>query len=120
LTAPRDDRDVPRDPADACRAIMEFVEGMTLEAYPADRKTRFAVMRGFEIMGEAVRHLPEDIKKANPDVPWAMMSAVRNRVIHAYFGVDDTILFTTIGEDLAPLLPRLERLAQEHDASERR
>ena len=73
-------------------------------------------MRGFEIMGEAVRHLPADLKAANPDVPWPLMAAVRNRVAHGYFGIDDTILFTTIEYDLKPLLPRLERLAKEQGA----
>jgi uncharacterized protein with HEPN domain len=113
MTAPRDYRDFLRDMVDACRSIIRFVDGMTLDSYLADEKTRFAVMRGFEIMGEAVRHLPDDMKSANPEIPWALMSAVRNRVIHGYFGIDDTILFTTIHEDLRPLLPKLERLAKE-------
>jgi uncharacterized protein with HEPN domain len=65
-------------------------------------------------MGEAVRHLPEEIKAANADIPWAMMTAIRNRSIHGYFGIDDTIIFTTIHEDLKPLLGRLERLARDH------
>ena len=91
---------------------------MSLDVYLADEKTRFAVMRGFEIMGEATRHLPDAIKAANADIPWAMMTAVRNRVIHGYFGIDDTILFTTIQQDLEPLLPRLERLLVEHDSDD--
>jgi uncharacterized protein with HEPN domain len=53
----------------ACRSIIRFVDGMTLDDYFADEKTRYAVMRGYEIMGEAVRHLPEPIKHANSDVP---------------------------------------------------
>jgi len=116
VTAPRDYRDFLQDLVEACRSIIDFVQGMTLDSCLADKKTRFAVVRGFEIMGEAVRHLPDDIRKANADIPWAMMTAVRNRAIHGYFGIDDTILFTTIHEDLKPLLPRLERLAGEHGA----
>jgi uncharacterized protein with HEPN domain len=114
LTAPRDHRDFLYDIVGACRSIISFVEGMTLELYLADEKTRFAVMRGFEIMGEAVRHLPNDLKASNADIPWAIMTAVRNRVVHDYFGIDDTILFATIDIDLKPLLPRLERLLREH------
>jgi uncharacterized protein with HEPN domain len=95
----------------ACRSVMRFVEGMTLEAYLADEKTRYAVMRGFEILGEAVRHLPDGVKTAHPDIPWSTMAAVRNRIVHGYFGIDDTILFTTIERDIGPLLPRLEALA---------
>jgi len=43
------------------------------------------------------------------------MVAVRNRISHAYFGIDDTILFTTIAEEVTGLLPRIEALAREHD-----
>jgi uncharacterized protein with HEPN domain len=88
---------------------------MTLEAYLADKRTRYAVMRAYEIMGEAVRHLPEDLKAANPDIPWATMAAVRNRIVHAYFGIEDTILFTTIAAEVTVLLPRVEALARQHD-----
>jgi len=87
---------------------------MTLDTYLADEKTLYAVMRGYEIIGEAVRHLPDAIKSANPDIPWATMAAVRNRIVHAYFGIDDTILFTTIDAELRPLLARLEALVRDH------
>ncbi|HEX4366105.1 MAG TPA: HepT-like ribonuclease domain-containing protein [Rhodopila sp.] len=96
----------------ACRSIFRFTDGMTLDSYLADEKTRFAVMRAYEILGEAVRHVPEPLKAANPDIPWATMAAVRNRIMHGYFGIDDSILYTTIDQDLEPLLPNLERLAR--------
>jgi uncharacterized protein with HEPN domain len=118
VTAPRDYRDFLKDLLDACRSIIGFVEGMTLAAYLSDQKTRFAVMRGFEIMGEAARRLPDDIKLANADIPWTMMTAVRNRAVHGYFGIDDRIIFATISHDLKPLLPRVERLAKEHGVME--
>jgi uncharacterized protein with HEPN domain len=66
-------------------------------------------------MGEAVRHLRDELKAANPDIPWTTMAAVRNRIAHAYFGIDDTILFTTIAEELTALLPRIEALARQHE-----
>ncbi len=114
MTAPRDYRDFLDDMVMACRSIIRFTDGMTLDDYLADEKTRFAVMRGYEIMGEAVRHLPDTLRLANPGIPWTTMAAVRNRIVHGYFGIDDTILFTTIEEDLKPLLPRLEALARIH------
>ena len=114
MIGPRDYRDFLADIVGACRSLIRFVEGMTLGAYLLDEKTRYAVMRAYEIMGEAVRHLPDELKSGNPDVPWATMTAVRNRIAHAYFGIDDTILFTTIAEELTNLLPRLEALARQH------
>ena len=115
MKAPRDYRDFLHDILGACRSIIRFAEGMTLEAYLADEKTRYAVMRGYEIMGEAVRQVPDAIKSAHPEIPWTTMSAVRNRIVHAYFGIDDTILFATIGAELKPLLPVLEALVRNHE-----
>jgi uncharacterized protein with HEPN domain len=112
VTASRDHRDFLNDMVMACQSIFRFVEGMDLDTYLADEKTRFAVLRGYEILGEAVRHLPESLKAANPEIPWTTLSAVRNRIIHGYFGIDDTILFVTIDRDLKPLLPKLEALAR--------
>jgi uncharacterized protein with HEPN domain len=114
VTAARDYRDFLSDMVMASRSIIRFTEGMTLDDYLADEKTRFAVMRAYEILGEAVRHLPEALKLANPDIPWATMAAVRNRIVHGYFGIDDSILYATIDEDLKPLLPLLEALARRH------
>jgi uncharacterized protein with HEPN domain len=88
--------------------------GLPVDHYLGDEKTRYAVMRGYEILGEAVRQLPDALKSANPDIPWATMAAVRNRIAHGYFGIDDSILFITIEQDLTPLLPRLETLASAH------
>ena len=98
----------------ACRSIIGFVEGMSFEAYLADEKTRFAVTRGYEIMGEATRRLPSELKDANADIPWVHMAAVRNRVAHGYFGLDDLLLFQTIDTQLKSLLPRLETLARKY------
>jgi uncharacterized protein with HEPN domain len=117
VKTPRDYRDFLVDIVGAIHSIIAFVDGITLQAYLDDEKTRYAVMRGYEIIGEAVRHLPDDLKAANPDIPWATMAAMRNRIVHGYFGIDDTILFATIDAELKLLLPRLEALASEHGAA---
>ena len=112
MTAPRDHRDFLRDIVMACRSILRFAAGMTLDAYLADEKTRFAVMRGYEILGEAVRHLPDEMKAANLHIPWTTMAAVQNRIVQGYFGIDDSILFATIDADIKGLPPDLEALAR--------
>jgi uncharacterized protein with HEPN domain len=114
VTAARDHRDLPNDMVMECRSIIRFVEGMTLDGYLADEKTRYAVMRGYEILGEVVRHLPASLKAANSDISRSTMAAVRNRIVHGHFGIDDPILFTTIEQDLKAKLPRLEALARAH------
>ena len=114
MTSARDYRDFLNDMVQACRSIIGFVAGMTLDVYLADEKTRWAVMRGYEILGEAVRHIPESVKSANADIPWSKMAAVRKQVVHGYFGIQDSILFTTVEQNLKPLLPRLEAIARDH------
>ena len=114
MTAERDYRDFLNDMVLARRSIIRFAGGMSLDDYLADEKTRYAVMRGYEILGEAVRHLPDTLKAENSAIPWTTMAAVRNRIVHGYFGIDDSILFTTIEQDLKPLLPRIEALARAH------
>jgi len=81
LKTPRDYRDFLQDILSACQSIIRFTDGLTLETYMRDEKTRYAVMRGYEIMGEAVRHVPDAVKSANPSIPWTTMAAVRNRII---------------------------------------
>jgi uncharacterized protein with HEPN domain len=96
VKAQRDYRDFLHDIVAACCSVISFTDGMDLDACVVDEKTRFAVMRGYEIIGEAVRHIPDDVKADNPHIPWRLMAAMRNRIVHGYFGIDDTVLFTSI------------------------
>lgn len=64
-------------------------------------------MHAFEILGDAVRHLPDSLKAAHPDIPWKTMTAVRNRIVHGYFGIDDATLFKTIETEIPVLLIQL-------------
>ncbi len=110
--------DFLEDIVNACRAIISFVDGMTIDDYFADEKTRFAVMHGYEIIGEAAKRLPEEIKFLYSHIPWSKMIAVRNHIAHGYFSVDDVILFETIERELKPLLPQLEAILSEQNNSD--
>ena len=83
---------------------------MTLADFQADERTVDAVLRNFEVTGEAARNLPEHVAKANPDIPWAKMRALRNVVAHAYFGVNLPIIWETIVRRLPELRTALESL----------
>jgi len=73
--------------------IAEYVHGYDFKRFKADYKTVDAVIRNFEIIGEASRSLDEKIKSKYPDVPWREMYYLRNRVTHEYFGVDHEIIW---------------------------
>lgn len=72
----------------ALDSIEQFVAGMDLEAFRADDKTTSAVMRKLEIIGEATKQIPDEIRRNHPDIPWKEMGGMRDKLIHFYFGVD--------------------------------
>lgn len=111
--SPRSWRERIRDILDAMAEIKAFTRGIAFEAFQCDAKTIRAVELNFIIIGEAASHIPEDVQRAHPEVPWHLMRAMRNRLVHAYFSVDPQIVWDTIYHDLPPLLPLLEVLVRE-------
>ena len=87
-----------------------FVAGMDKPAFCADPKTVKAIQLNFIVIGEAVGHMPDAILAAHPQVPWHLMKAMRNRLVHVYFSVDPQIVWDTIQNDLPPLRDALTRL----------
>ena len=88
------------DILDAINSIEEYTSGLTFEAFAKDKKTVDAVIRNFEIIGEATKHIPEKIRKEHPKVPWNYMAGMRDRLIHGYFGVKLDVIWKTIKERL--------------------
>ncbi len=78
-----------------------------------DERTVQAVERNFEIIGEAAKHIPDDIKDKYPAVPWRKMSAMRNFIAHQYNEVEEHVLWNTIQKDLPPLLVQLKKISGE-------
>ncbi|BDZ72126.1 hypothetical protein GCM10025861_26430 [Methanobacterium petrolearium] len=88
---------------------------MTLEELEKDDKTSSAVVRKFEIIGEATKHLSEKIKEENHEIPWKNMAGMRNRLIHAYFGVDYKLVWEAIKIEIPRLKPKLEEILEKLD-----
>lgn len=102
------------DIIDAVAVVQRYTSGMKFEDFAGDRKTVDAVIRNFIIIGEAACHIPEEVCQANPEIPWPDMRAMRNFVVHEYFGVNDKILWDTIQVDLPPIVPLLKSLITSH------
>jgi uncharacterized protein with HEPN domain len=102
-----------QDILDSGTAIQSYVEGCTFDLFVRDRMRHSAVIREFEIIGEAVGKLPESIKEASPGVPWQDIKDFRNLLAHEYFGVDLEIVWNTICQDLPILLETVRRLIAE-------
>jgi uncharacterized protein with HEPN domain len=85
-------------------AIKSYVHDITFDAFVRDRMRYSAVIREFEIIGEAVGKLPSELKSTYPDTPWQDIKDFRNLLAHEYFGVDLEIVWNTINNDLPLLL----------------
>ena len=94
-----------RDISNAMESIETFVEGMDFEEFKKDDKTSSAVIRKFEIIGEATKQIPEEIRQKYPQVPWKEMAGMRDRLIHFYFGIDYKLVWKTIKKRIPQVKP---------------
>jgi uncharacterized protein with HEPN domain len=85
--------------------IFEYTRNLDFEGFRSDTKTVDAVVRNFEIIGEAAAHLPEDLSADHPEIPWQDMRDMRNVLAHEYFGINEKIVWETLQSDLTPLVP---------------
>lgn len=90
--------------------ILEYIGDMNFESFMADSKTVDAVIRNFEIIGEAANRLPEDFKNSNSNIDWHKIRGFRNRIVHDYMGIDYQIVWHIKGHFLPNLLLDLKQL----------
>jgi uncharacterized protein with HEPN domain len=95
---------------DAVAEIQAFAHGMDFDSFRADLKTLKAIELDLIVIGEAANQIPDDIEEAYPQIPWSLMRAMRNRLVHVYFSVDERLLWDTIHNDLPVLLSALQPL----------
>jgi uncharacterized protein with HEPN domain len=110
MSSKREIKDYLQDILQSIIDIRDFTAGMTSEQFLADRKTIHAVIRSLEIIGEATKKIPSEIRRQRPDLPWIEIAAMRDKLIHEYFGVDLEIVWETVTHDLAPLEEALRNL----------
>jgi len=111
----RDYRDYLQDILDAVNDIESFVDGMTYEEFIKDRKTLNAVVRSIEIIGEASKNIPETLKANCKELPWKQMAGMRDKLIHAYFGVDVETLWKAVKENIPPLKKAIQKMLKDQE-----
>ena len=98
------------DILESSEKILEYTKSMSFEEFSKDRKTIDAVIRNFEIIGEASNLLPDEFKDKHPEIDWYRIRGFRNRIVHDYFGVDLNIIWKIIPDQIQNLITELETI----------
>ncbi len=96
----------------------EFVWGFSYEQFAGDKRTFNAVVRSLEVIGEAAKNIPDEIRSKYPLVPWKEMAGMRDKVIHFYFGVNKEAVWIAVKERIPAVRPMVEKILQELKSSE--
>lgn len=91
--------------------IVEFTRNTSFKEFQVDIRNQYAVIRCFEVIGEAARRVPEDFRAKHPRFPWKAMSGMRDKLIHGYDTVEPSILWGTIQKDVPEALSMINRIA---------
>ncbi len=110
MKSQRDIKDYLEDIQDAIAKIEEFTSGMDFDEFSRDKKTVFAVIRAFEVIGEATKNVPPEVRRRHPEVPWKDMAGMRDKMIHEYFAIDIPGVWKTVQQDVPTLKPSIEQL----------
>ncbi len=108
----RSGRQYLEDIVEAIETIEGYTSGLSGESFAKNRMVADAVIRNLEIIGEAARNVPEKVQSDNPEISWKQMTALRNRIIHAYFGIDTEILWDIINKNLPETKVRIKIVLQ--------
>lgn len=101
------------DMIDFAGKVLAYTDGLEQAGFVDRGLTYDATLRNLELIGEAATHIPDDVRAAHPEIPWRMIIATCNRLIHGYLGIDDDTLWSIIQDDLPELLPLLQALKNE-------
>ncbi len=110
---PRDYRIYLNDLLEAIGKIELYTKGQFYSQFGDDTKTINAFLRNFEIIGEAIKHIPHSVRTIRPDVEWKKISELRDLLIHAYFGVDLEIVWNVLVHKLPILKNQIQEMSVE-------
>lgn len=110
--------DYLEDILDAMDKAEVLVEGVTYDQFAEDFRVNFAVVRALEIIGEATKRLPMNLRQDYPDIPWRGMAGLRDRIVHEYDTVDMEILWAVVKNEIPRLRPQIQLIIDDHAEAE--
>ena len=102
--------DYAEDMLQEIESIEFFNKDIDFSYFISDKKTYYATIRALEIIGEACKKIPDDIRIKYPQIPWIDISSMRNKLVHEYFGINLEVVWYTIKNDLKGLVPILQEI----------
>jgi len=100
------------DILESIKNIEEYVRGMDKEKFLGDNKTQDAVLRKLEVIGEAVKNIPDEVKEKYPEISWKRIAGMRDIIIHEYFGVNLKRVWKTVEDDLPELKKKILKISK--------
>ncbi len=107
---PREEEALLLDMLESARDAVAFAEGLEYRDFVEDRRSQLAILKAVEIVGEAASRVSADTRNAHPAIPWREITGMRNRLVHAYFGIDLRQVWDTVRDDIPSLINELEPL----------
>ena len=104
------------DILDAMEKADTLLEGVDYEQFESDFRINYAVVRALEIVGEATKRLPDDLRQKYSEIPWKGMAGMRDRIIHAYDTVDMEIVWEVVKKDMPTIKPQIQRILEDFEA----
>jgi len=104
--------DYIQDILDSIQDVENFIQGMSFVEFKNDRKTINAVVRSIEIIGEASKKIPKRLRDSQPEIPWKKMAGMRDKLTHAYFGIDLEIIWKVVSEEIKQVKPGILKIQE--------
>jgi uncharacterized protein with HEPN domain len=101
-----------RDVIQSCSKISRYTQGITIEAFVADERTYDAVLLNLQIVGEAVKQIPQEFRDRYPETEWRKISGLRDILAHAYFQIDIEIIWDVVQNKLTPLQAQVNKILE--------
>ena len=97
--------------------VLSYTAGLDQHSFTANGIIYDATLRNSELIGEAATHIPDQVRSAHSEIPWRIIIATRNRLIHSYLGIDNDTIWSIIQDEIPALLPLLQALSDEQYVS---